>query len=118
VTLGAYDVFGYLAAGLVAVGGLQLLTGFPPVFGAKLDAFGIAAALVGVYVTGHIIATPAKALLEDWLLVKVLGSPTAFLLGQRKGSRAAKLLFPAYHKPLDTFSIGPRVSARTRMGHG
>ena len=95
----AYDFFGYVASGLVLVVVSQLTLGFPKVFGADLKPFDIAVTVLGVYIAGQITAGPAKAILEDLLIGKVLGSPSHNLL-HPANRRLAKILFPGYYKPL------------------
>jgi hypothetical protein len=55
--------------------------------------------LLVVYVTGQIIATPAKALLENLLVAKVLKRPNINLLEDSKPSLRG-LLFRGYYQPL------------------
>jgi hypothetical protein len=109
-----YDFFGYLSCGLVVVGGLQLLTGFPPVFGADLGAFGTAAAILAVYVAGQMAATPAKAIFEDVLVHRILRPPSEVLfynVARVRQRPVRRLLFRGYHRALPT-AIGQRVRER------
>ncbi|MFQ5695240.1 MAG: hypothetical protein ACE5HB_04555 [Terriglobia bacterium] len=93
-----YDFFGYLASGLLAVVGMDLTLGFPRVLGQDLKVVDSAVLLLGIYVTGQIIATPAKALLEDGLVEKVLCRPSINLFRERR-PWIRGLLFPGFYKP-------------------
>jgi hypothetical protein len=50
--------------------------------------------LLAVYVAGQMVATPAKALLEDVLVGRILGRPTANLL--REKTTWTRFLFPGF----------------------
>ncbi len=95
----AYDFFGYLASGLLVIAGMELTFGFPQVLGKDLKAVDYAILALATYVAGQIIATPAKALLEDVIVDKILGRPSVNLL-RDKGSTAWRLIFPGFYKPL------------------
>jgi hypothetical protein len=94
-----YDFFGYLASGLLVVVGMNLTLGFPRVFGQDLKLIDSAVLLLGIYVVGQVIATPAKALLEDGVVEKLLGQPSINLLRMKKPWVRA-LLFPGFYKQL------------------
>ena len=94
-----YDFFGYLAAGLTFVVGMNVTLGFPPVLGADLNPVNGAFLLIAIYVAGQLIATPAKAVLEDGLVDKVLGRPNVNLF-QEKKPFVRGLLFPGFYQPL------------------
>ena len=94
-----YDFFGYLASGLTVVVGMDVILGFPSVLGADLNVVRGAFLLIAVYVAGQLIATPAKALLEDGLVDKVLGRPNVNLF-QEKKPFVRGLLFPGFYQPL------------------
>ncbi|MGD0202110.1 MAG: hypothetical protein ABSD27_15335, partial [Bryobacteraceae bacterium] len=94
-----YDFFGYIPAGLLAVVGMELVFGFPQVLGKDLKAVEIALLILGVYVAGQAIATPAKFLLEDVIVDKILKRPTINLL-RDKPPRLGRLIFPGFYKPL------------------
>lgn len=94
-----YDFFGYIASGLVLVALAQVVFGFPRVIGAELKPFDIAITVLAVYMAGQIAAGPAKFVLEDILVHKVLGSPAANLLSSR-APRFRRLLFPGFYRPL------------------
>jgi hypothetical protein len=94
-----YDVFGYLAAGFLVLVGLQLTIGFPPVFGRDFKLVESVALLLAAYVAGQLVATPAKAILEDLLVGRILGRPSVNLL-QETPPRLGWLLFPGFYVPL------------------
>jgi hypothetical protein len=94
-----YDFFGYIASGLLAVVGMELIFGFPQVLGRDLKVVEIAILILAVYVAGQAIATPAKFLLEDTLVHKLLKSPSINLF-REKSPRLGRLLFPRFFKPL------------------
>jgi len=114
IPFAAYDVFGYLAAGAVALGGLQQLTGFPALYGRSLTAIETGAAILAMYVAGQLVATPSEAVLEDWLLHRVVGPPSEILF-RRRQSRW-RYAFPGYHEAL-TPATRDRVLSRAEE-HG
>lgn len=93
-----YDFFGYLTSGLVVIVGMDLVLGFPDIIGKDIKVVEGALLVIAIYVIGQIIATPAKALLEDGLIGKVLGRPSVNLFKQRKLSFRS-FLFPGYYVP-------------------
>lgn len=99
VPFSPYDFFGYLASGLLVVAGMDLTFGFPAVLGHDFTMLESAILLLVVYVTGQIIATPAKALLEDLLVARILRRPNINLLEQTKPCLRA-LIFPGYYQSL------------------
>jgi hypothetical protein len=94
-----YDFFGYLASGLLILVGMDIVLGFPSILGRDLKVVDSAILVIAVYVTGQIIASPAKALLEDGLVGKVLGRPNVNLFREKK-PRIRGLLFPGFYLPL------------------
>lgn len=94
-----YDFFGYLASGLLLLVAAQQLLGFPRVVGSGLGFLDSALLLLMVYVAGQIVATPAKAILEDLVVDKILAPPSVVLLADRKPPIKA-FLFPGYYKSL------------------
>jgi hypothetical protein len=105
-----YDFFGYIASGLVLVALAQVVFGFPRVIGTDLKAFDVAITILTVYIVGQIVAGPAKLLLEDLLVHRVLGSPTENLL-RSKAPRFRKLLFPGFYRPLPSV-VRSKVEAK------
>ena len=94
-----YDFFGYLAVGLVVVVGLDALLGGPDLLNRDLKPVQAALLLIAVYVFGQLVATPAKAVLEDLVIDKVLGRPSVNLF-RHKAPRVGGAVFPGYLKPL------------------
>lgn len=105
-----YDFFGYIASGLTLVILSQLTLGFPNVLSSDLKPFDIAITLLAVYIAGQIVAGPAKAIFEDTIVHKVLGSPTKNLLGHNH-PRLLKLIFPGFYTPLPAV-IRARIAAK------
>src|SRR5215510_13241418 len=85
IPLNPYDFFRYLASGLLVVVGMDMVFGFPSVIGTDFKAIESAVLLLVVYVVGHTIATPAKALLEDLVVARLLKRQILFCL--RRTSR-------------------------------
>jgi len=96
-----YDFFGYLASGLLILAGMDLVLGFPSILGRDLKVVDSAILVIAIYVTGQIIATPAKAFLEEGLVGKVLGRPNVNLF-QEKKPRIRGLIFPGFYLALPT----------------
>jgi len=94
-----YDFFGYLASGLLIAAGMQIVLGFPQILGKDLKLMDTLFLLLGVYVAGQIAATPAKALLEDLIVDKLLGRPSVNLLREKRPLLSGAL-FPGFYKPL------------------
>ena len=94
-----YDFFGYIASGLLVVTGMDLLLGFPRIIGAELTVVDSALLLLAIYVTGQIVATPAKTILEDGIVDKILKRPSINLF-RKKRAWVRWCLFPGFYKPL------------------
>jgi len=94
-----YDFFGYLPSGLLVLVGMDLTLGFPRIIGQELKAVESAMLLMAIYVTGQIIATPAKAILEDGLIDKILDRPNVNLFREKKPPLLG-IIFPGYYTPL------------------
>lgn len=114
-----YDFFGYLASGLIVVVGMDLILGFPKVLGQEFKTVDAAILILGIYVAGQIVATVAKAALEDGLVKKILRSPTVNLFNEKKPV-VRGVLFPGFYQPLPSH-IRKKVleKARTKgvVGH-
>lgn len=89
---------------------MELTFGFPRVLGQDLKVVDSAILLLGIYVAGQMMATPAKALLENGLVEKVLGQPSVNLFREKK-PRIRGFLFPGFYKPLPG-NIQEKVLAR------
>lgn len=94
-----YDFFGYLGSGLLVVVGMQFVLGFPEVIGHDFHFVEGAILFLGVYVAGQMMATPAKVVLEDIVVEKILGRPHTVLF-EGKRPRIRGFLFPGYYKHL------------------
>jgi hypothetical protein len=113
VPFDAYDFFGYLACGLLTVVGMELVLGFPPVLDLEPTLVSSSLLLLGVYIAGQMAATPAKALLEDGFVGRILGKPSTTLF-RRKASLLGRLLLPGYYKPLPHL-IADRIRGRAEL---
>ncbi len=110
-----YDFFGYLAAGLLIVVGMDLTFGFPHVLGRDLKVVDTAVLILGVYVAGQLIATPAKAFLEDGIVDKILGSPNVNLFRTKK-PWIRWFLFPGFYESLPVAICSRILAKATREG--
>src|SRR5688500_13763566 len=110
-----YDFFGYLASGLLVIIGLNLTFGFPPVFDRDLTPFEMIALIFGMYIARQLVATPAKAILEDGFVDKILGRPTVNLFRTKRPWIV--WIFPGFYKPLPE-TVQQRVLTRVRAEHG
>ena len=105
-----YDFFGYIASGVLVVAGMDLVLGFPDVLGRDLKALDLVLLILAVYIAGQLVATPAKAVLEDGIVEKLLGRPNVNLFRERR-PRLRWTLFPGFYKPLPP-EIRKRVHVR------
>jgi len=80
----AYDFFGYLATGLLILVGLEHIVGVPEITGKELKTLDLLVVALGAYIVGQITATPAKALLEDFLVGKLLKKPSTNLMREKR----------------------------------
>ncbi len=93
-----YDFFGYIASGILVVIGLEIVIGVPPVLKKDLNTFQLVALSIGVYIAGQIVASPAKWLLEDNIVKKILKAPSVNLM---QGSQSVlRYVFPGYFQSL------------------
>ena len=99
IPFGLYDFLGYLASGLLIVVGMELVLGFPPILARSLTVVETAVLVLSVYVAGQAIATPAKLVLEDGLVDKVLKRPSVNLFRDKR-PRIGRFLFPGYYQEL------------------
>ena len=95
-----YDFFGYIASGILVVFGLEMTFGIPHVIGQELKVFDLLALSIGVYVAGHLMATPSKWLLEDVVVRKILKTPAVNLMGDPSNRPILSFIFPGYYRPL------------------
>lgn len=117
VPFAPYDFFGYIASGFALLAGMQLAFGFPPVLGRQQTLVESLFLLLGVYVVGHVLATPAKGVLEDLIVDRLLQRPSVNLLREKKPV-VRGLLFPGYYKVLPpAIRSGVRERARSEGIH-
>lgn len=95
-----YDFFGYLASGVIVLGGLAAaFVGYEPLQDPPSLLVGILL-IITAYVVGHIVANLAGDLIERRLARNYLGAPTEILLGSRTPGGAAGAILPGYSTPL------------------
>ncbi len=99
IPFGLYDFFGYLASGLLIVVGMDVVFGFPQILSRDLTIIESAVLILGVYVAGQAVATPAKLILEDGLVDKVLKRPSVNLF-RTKRPFVRRFLAPGYYQQL------------------
>src|SRR5437867_948279 len=78
---------------------MDAVFGFPKILGREPGVIESIALLIAVYVGGQLVATPAKALLEDGLVEKILKRPSVNLFLEQK-PRIRGLMFPGFYAPL------------------
>jgi hypothetical protein len=105
-----YDFFGYLASGLLVLLGMDLVFGFPHILGRDFKVVETVVLLLAVYIAGQMIATPAKAFLEDGVVDKILDRPNVNLF-RLKRPWLRGLMFPGFYKPLPA-KIRERILAK------
>lgn len=106
-----YDFFGYLAAGLVVLFGLEMTIGVPKIIGQDLKALDLSVLTIAAYIAGQLAATPAKSVLESLFVHKLLGSPTTNLMRPTGTRPMMKFLFPGYFSALPE-SVQRRILER------
>jgi hypothetical protein len=99
VPFDVYDFFGYLASGFVILLGMEMVFGFPHVLGQDLTVVDTAALILGAYVAGQCTAAPAKLVLEDGLVDKVLKRPSVNLFRDSRPF-VRRALAPGYYQQL------------------
>lgn len=99
VPFDVYDFFGYLASGLVVLLGMELVLGFPRILNQDLSVVETAALLLGAYVAGQCVAAPARLVLEDGLVDKVLKRPSVNLFREKRPF-VRRALAPGYYQRL------------------
>jgi len=108
-----YDFFGYLAAGLVVIAGLDILFGVPSVLGRDLKPLDLTLVVLAAYVAGQLMATPAKWLLEDLVVHGLLNPPSVHLVRNPVKRSPVLFLFWEYFSPLPT-TVRSRIVAKSR----
>ncbi len=99
VPFDVYDFFGYLASGLVVLLGMEFIFGFPRVLDQDLTVVETAALILGAYIAGQCAAAPAKLVLEDGLVDKLLKRPSVNLFRQNRPF-VGRVLAPGYYQQL------------------
>jgi hypothetical protein len=99
VPFDVYDFFGYLASGLVVLLGMEMIFGFPQVLAEDLTVVETAALILGAYVAGQCVAAPARLVLEDGLVDKVLKRPSVNLFRDERPF-IRRILAPGYYQQL------------------
>ena len=107
-----YDFFGYLASGLLLIVGMEPVLGFPHITGQDFKVVDTGVLLLAVYIAGQLVATPAKAAIEDGVVDKILGRPNTNLF-RKKRPWVRWFLFPGFYKPLPE-EIQSRVQVKAR----
>jgi hypothetical protein len=79
-----YDFFGYLAAGLLLMVGMDVLFGFPHVIGADLKLVEGVIVILMAYIAGQFVAGPSRLLLETFIVGKLLKRPSVNLLRKKR----------------------------------
>lgn len=110
ISFDPYDIFGYLAAGLLVMVGMDVLFGFPHVIGTDLKLVEGSVVLLMAYVAGQLVAGPSRFLLETVVVGHFLRKPSVNLL-RVKRPWGRWLLFPGYFEALPTPTIG-RITAK------
>jgi hypothetical protein len=94
-----YDFFAYLVSGAIMLVFTDVLIGQDWLRGGNLTTAQFLFWTMSAYACGHLLATPAQALIEMLFTRKLLGHPTAIIMGSQAG-RIKQLLFPGYFRPL------------------
>lgn len=98
-----YDFFGYLISGTLFLVYIDSLVGHNWLKGGDLTVAQSAFWTMVAYVFGHMLSSPAKVFIERLLARKMLGHPTAIILGIYENG-VKKLLFPGYFQRLPDFT--------------
>jgi hypothetical protein len=94
-----YDFFGYLAAGLLVLIGMDLIFGFPHIVGTDLKLVEGGVVLLMAYVAGQLVAGPSRGLLESFIVGTLLKRPSVNLFRERR-PWVRGLLFLGYYEVL------------------
>lgn len=105
IPFSAYDFFGCLSSGVIALAGASFAYQGVEVFRLDLNAGQVVGLVIAAYLIGHVVASISSFLLERRLTRRLIGSPTSWLFGGDPLTRWRRIL-NAYHKPL------PEVTAR------
>lgn len=100
-----YELFAYVASGFWALAIADLLIGRKFIFGQDWTISETALMFMASYIMGHILASPAQAMIERSLVHGILLPPSVTLFGKDKRLERRKHLRTAllrgYYRPLD-----------------
>ena len=100
-----YELFAYVASGFWAIAIIDLLIGRQFVFRIDWTISETALMFMASYIVGHILASPAHAVIERGLVHKILLPPSITLLGKDARLERRRLLgtvlLRSYYRPLD-----------------
>ena len=116
-----YELFAYVASGFWALAISDLLIEPQFIFRIDWTISETALMFMASYIVGHILASPAHAVIERGLVHKILLPPSITLLGkdtrlERRKPLGAKL-FRGYYRPLED-DIWKRILRRSREESG
>lgn len=109
-----YDFFGYLAAGILLMVGMDILFGFPHIIGADLKLIDSGIVVLMAYVAGQLVAGPSRLVLETLMIGNLLQRPSVNLFRKRR-PWMRWIWFPGYYEPLPA-EISARVLEKAREG--
>ena len=112
IPFSAYDFFGCLSSGIVALVGASFAYRGVDAFQLDFNPSQALVVVIAAYLVGHVVASVSSFLLERRLTRKVIGSPTSWLFRGDPLSGWRRIL-NAYHKPLPEVT-GKRVLARAK----
>lgn len=116
IPFSAYDFFGHLTAGVVALVTISLVLGAPVVIGNTVTTLEGVILLLAAYALGQILAAPSKLILEDWVARWLLGKPSDNLM-QPVAPKGWRWLFRAYNKPMAAEARG-RLAVKAKSADG
>lgn len=93
------DFFGYLISGLIATIVIDYTFQLKIVLDPKMPAHYFLPWMLIAYFFGHVIAMPASKLLEKFVVWKIMGKPSMFLLQEKRKGILPKM-FPEFYRPL------------------
>jgi len=100
VPLSVYDFFAYLSSGAVILSTADYISGSGLLNRKDVTPILAVALIFLTYVLGQMIAHLSSWLLETSFTFKLLGAPSAVLMGAKPRSKILKLFFPGYYRPL------------------
>jgi hypothetical protein len=111
-----YDLFGYLAAGIIVFGLCDFTIGTQIVWKDSWSISSAVAVILGGYVLGHIVSGLAALIVDRWLVRSLLGTPANLLFraDTRKITLFQRVVLGDFLKPLHP-SLRSRVLERAGM---